>query len=719
MVKGTVLWNLNAGEIARRINVKEFDNLPGAKGVYVQEGVVAVLLIDGRFVTKLTSGVYYFDSTIERIADAVRHIWRFFTGRKEGGSPNEDEIRRGRVGSELRNLGKASLVEVILMAEGAIPLILGVTTSGNGLVFSPYTVKTKLEDIEVALSLQMELSDFSAFRRNYLTKQASFRIADLQVILNAPVANLLQEYLAYETLEVAVLPPALKERLRQCLTEKINSVLYGIRVRQIIDITVDSNDFDRFRELEHKLYCSNKELDYLIRTNEFKNRLAQEKNSQTIRETRSEEDLRYALQKLNRDSLLHDDEMEEFCQLLANQKAIREAQTDEDREKALQAIQKSRLIREDEFEDLQYELKNHHDKRAETDLIFHWQSYQRTETQRVSAERDIAILTAESDKAIEQAQYEQAKQELGHQIDLQRENTAFSVEMNDVAREEQKKDDDYGDHRWDVEEEHTVRSAKDKADTIDYAENKRLQRLQNELNMTLDKISRLKEEGRKDKAQDYEHELNKLKHEEDRLRIQQETERILIEAKKGMNAAQLAALGMDKLHPDAQKALAEALSSDKENAFMQKTAEEKTALLKEMIEQSRNIEKESREQQERTLEKLMSFMAEAMKTNASVVQSAVSGQKTTDEAFLKTMKDVATHRLNEVESDKEEARRDTRHAQARMDHAQDTALHYTTKFASTESIADAIKHSSEEVQCPKCFAWGEKGHRCPECGYQL
>ena len=58
IVKGTVLWNLNPGEIARRINVNEFASLSGAKGVYVQEGVVAVLMIDGREVTRLTSGVY-------------------------------------------------------------------------------------------------------------------------------------------------------------------------------------------------------------------------------------------------------------------------------------------------------------------------------------------------------------------------------------------------------------------------------------------------------------------------------------------------------------------------------------------------------------------------------------------------------------------------------------------------------------------------------------
>jgi len=81
MVKNCVVWNLAKGEVARRINVSEFEHLSGAKGVYVQEGVVAVLMIDGKVVTRLSSGVYYFPTAIERFGQTLRHIWRFFTGK--------------------------------------------------------------------------------------------------------------------------------------------------------------------------------------------------------------------------------------------------------------------------------------------------------------------------------------------------------------------------------------------------------------------------------------------------------------------------------------------------------------------------------------------------------------------------------------------------------------------------------------------------------------
>ena len=773
IVKGTVMWSLNPGEIAQRINVNEFDSLSEAKGVYVQEGIVAVLMIDGQIAAQLSSGVYYFQTGFERFGEALRNIWRFFTGKKQNGSANDDELRRGRLGSYLQNLGKSSLVDVILVTEGVIPIVFGIEANESGFIFQPFTIKTKLENVDVALSMHMEISEFSAFRKNYLTPKPFLRIADLQMLLVEPIRNYLQEVLAYETVESSVLSPALKERIRRRLSDKLNTILYGISVRQIIDISIDSNDFERFRELEHKLYCSNKELEYLIRTNDFKNRLASEENCQKIREARSEEDLRYALQQLNKDALLHDDEMEAFCQLLANQKAIREAQTDEDREKALQEIKKSTLIREDEFEDLQYELKKHHDDRTEVDLILHWQRFRRTEKERISAKKDIALLTADSQKAIEQAEFEIAKQQQVHKHELGREEIAFEVERNDVVRGERKKDDDYGDHRRDEDHRRDISEDRDWTDNVDYEENLEIERLRKEQGIALDAMARMRAEDRADKAQT-------IAHSKKMAQMEHETQRILIDAQKGMSAEQIAVMNIDGLSEAAQIALATTLSSSKEGEYLKMVTEEKVAMMKELVEQSRGIEKESREQQERTLNKMMAFMTEAMKTNASVVTRAVAGQRESVENTLNTVKDIATHRQDEVDSDRREARNDARHAQSRLDHPQDTALHYTTKFASTESVADALKGKEEigsiiltykimsmgdmcfglsdiytmmqhgqvgpdtelmingqifkaydrpelkgrldeifSVVCPNCGATGLKGHLCPECKKQL
>lgn len=774
IVKGTVMWCLNPGEIARRININEFDNLSEANGVYVQEGVIAVLMIDGKITAQLSSGVYYFETKTERFIGALRNIWRFFSGKKQNGSANEDELRRGRLGSVLQNLGESSFVDVALVTDGVIPLVFGINSvNEGGFVFWPFTIKTKLENVKVALSLQLVISDFSAFRKNYLTKQSFFRIADLQVILQGPIYNYLQEVLAYETIESPVLSPRLKERIRQGLSEKLNAILYGISVYQVIDISIDSNDFERFRELEHKLYCTNKLLDYLIRTNDFKNRLATETNSQKVREARSEEDLRHALQLLNKDALLHDDEIEEFCQLLANQKAIREAQTDEDREKALTNINKSKLIREDEFDDLLHELKKHQDSRDEIDVILHWQRYRRTNKESISALTDIELLTADSKKAIEQAQFEAAKQQQSHDHELDRASFTFQIEKNDAARGERKKEDDYGDYRRDEGHRRDISEDRDWANNVDYEENLHIARIKKIQDISLASMNTMREQDRTDNAQ-------YIAHKETLTRIEHDTQRALIDAQKGMSPAQIAAMNLSEMPEAAQIAFASSLQSSIEGEYLKKTAEKEVEMMQEVVKQTRDLEKENRERYERAYDKMMSFASDAMKTNASIAAGSTAERRDSVENTLKTVKDIATHRQDEVDSDRREAKNDARHAQSRLDHTQDTALHYTTKFASTESIADAMKgdegksdsifrykimsmgsrlyqlgeiyamiqqgivgpdtnimingiiykaydcpemkdliDKTYSVECPNCGATGLRGHLCPECKKQL
>lgn len=771
LVKNTVLWSLNAGEVARRINVNEFANISNAKGVYVQEGVVAILMIDGRIVAKLSSGVYYFPTGIERFGGALRNIWRFFAGKKNNGSFNEDEIRRGRLGSELQNLGKQALIDVVLMTEGVIPIVLGVKSSHGTIEFEPYVIQSNLTDINVGVSMTLEISDFQKFRINYLTKNSSCRIYDLQVALYEPIRNTIQEVLAYEAIEASVFPPEVRERLRKNIINKVNAVLLGIQVSQLIDITLSSEDFNRFREIEHKLYCSKKELDYLIRTNDFKNRLQDEENAQIIREARSEEELRYALNKLNKDKLIHDDEMEAFCQLLASQKAIRTAQTDADIEKALLNIRKNSLIAQDDFEALESELRINKGRRIEVEDIFRWQSLKRTESERISVQKDLDILTATADKEVEQAAFERDKQKQTHNQELEKDKRFHEVDINDINRSEVRKDDEYSDERRTKTHQMSIQETKDIIDVEDEAKKREIERARIAQENALKALSTIKEEERKDKAQDYDHEENLVK-------IAAETERFFAETTKSMSAEQIAATKLDSLSVEGQAAVAAAISSQKELDWLKTSTDERVRMIQELAEKSASIERESRDQQERTLSKMMEFMSEAMKTNASVVAGAVQGQRDTTNQILSTVKDVSTHRLNEIESDKQEYKAEAHHAQSRLDHTQDTALHYTTSRAKSEVAADAIKNTDTPLadiikynivaygagfftsladilaminagditpdtelningktcvaydrpelrssldrkygaKCPNCDADGLKGHTCPECG---
>lgn len=700
MVKNTVFWSLNPGEVARRINVNEFANISNARGVYVQEGVIAVLMIDGRIVTKLSSGVYYFPTAIERFGSALKHIWQFFAGKKAGGNDNDDDIRRGRLGSELQNLGKQSLIDVVLVTEGVIPVVLGVKPVDGNMEFCPYTIHAQLADVEVGVSMNIEIVDFYKFRINYLTKNHSCRIHDIQATLNEPIRNTIQDVLAYEPVEAPVFSPEIRERLKNNIAAKVNAVLLGAQVSQIIDITLRNEDFERFRELEHKLYCSNKELDFLVRTNDFKNRLQDEENSQIIRNAKSEEELRYALDKVNKDKLLHEDEMVAFYTMLNAQNKIREAQSDADVENALRDIEKTKLISKDDFEALESELRLNKGRRSEVEEIFRWQSLRRTETERISAQKDIAIESAKADKEIEQTEYERDKQKQAHTHELEKDELEHIVYKNDVERAEVRKDDDYGDERRMKTHQMDVIEAKDALDLADDAEKREIERARIAQENALNALSKMKEEDRKDKAQDYEFSLETQKIGMEELRL-----------KTGMTAEQLATLNFDKLDAKAQEKIAEAFSSRRDFDTYKQLNEDKMKMMQDFMDKTLSMKNDEGDRLER-------MMREMMSNNSDIAKSAVAGQRETMNSFMSAMKDVSTHRLNEVESDKREYKAEAHYAQSRMDHTQDSALRYTTRV----SEADALKNSNVKVvyvRCWNCGAEGEQGGVCPECSSKL
>lgn len=700
MVKNCVVWSLVKGEVARRIGVGEFEKLSGAKGVYVQDGVTAVLMADGKILTALSSGVYYFPTAVERFTGALRNIWLFFAGKKQNGSQNEYEPQGGRLGSVLQNLGKNPHVDVVLAIDGIIPIVLGM----RQMDFYPYTVQTRRSSLQVGVTMNLAISDLNLFRKNYLTDKNYCRVWDLQNKILDPVGNVLQKMLEHEDIEAATLPPVLEARVREAIINKVNTVLYGVTVTRVIDISINSDDFERFHDLEHKIYNTEKELEYLIRTNAFKNRLIAENNSQKLKEARSEEDIRYALNLLNKDRLLHDDEMEAFCQLLASQKKIREAQTDADTDKALLEIKGNRLVSEDDYEELVHELKKKKDARQEVESILHYQSVRRVETERMNAEKDLGILAARNEGELEQAQYETASQELLHQHILEKSQALHHVEMNDVARGERKKDDDYANNLREKVHKQDMAEARDDMNLYDEQERLEIQRDNLARQNALDALAQLEEMKRAGKSQDYEHEEVMAKI---RTASQKELQQIIA----GMSADKIAATHLTELSPEAQVAMAAAFSSTKELEWRKKSEEERFSIIMSLVEKSSRIDKESREQQERTIDKILQFMANEMKANVSVVTGAVDGQRATAKAQMDTIRDVATNRINEVTADKQEYREEAHHSQSRLDKTQESSLNYTTMTSEAKLQTDRVKAMSGAAQETTYYMIPEFGER--------
>ena len=140
-------------------------------------------------------------------------------------------------------------------------------------------------------------------------------------------------------------------------------LFYGVSIERVVEIVSNQQDLERFRELSKELYLSEKELDYLIRTNDFRNRLSTQENLQTIHEAGSALDLHKKLKEINKDQLIFDDDLEKFYMLLSREKTIREAKNENEIAIALAEIEKTELLREEDLDMIRLGIKERKDQR--------------------------------------------------------------------------------------------------------------------------------------------------------------------------------------------------------------------------------------------------------------------------------------------------------------------------------------------------------------------
>ena len=188
-----------------------------------------------------------------------------------------------------------------------------------------------------------------------------------------------------------------------------------MEVLSVLDITDSSADFERFRAVERELFASEKELDFLQRTGEIRNRLEQEENKQQVDRAQNAEQLRQALQMVNKDKLLSEDEMEQFVQLLESQKRIRqagvmrdEAMAKEEIRQALIEMKKSGLVKDDELAALENSLLQGKIDRENVTEVMRIQAMHRLDLERQIAELDLSDNREDHDmaRALRKVQHE-------------------------------------------------------------------------------------------------------------------------------------------------------------------------------------------------------------------------------------------------------------------------------------------------------------------------
>ena len=242
--------------------------------------------------------------------------------------------------------------------------------------FKPMVIKTKFYDLHVGLNAMFQILDKERFINHYLTDCSLLTTAHIVDTISDSVRSTLQQLLEEREWDGSSLPADIRREMKESINEIATEQFYGLGIARIVEITADSSDMERFRNLSREMYLSEQELDYLQRTNEFRNRMTAVQNAQQIAEARSEAELRAELDKINKDNLLNKDEMDKFQLMLDSQRRLREARTKEEEDALLAEIRKQGLLRDIDYKRLEQEAEL---ERRQRERDFEFQEQQRQE----------------------------------------------------------------------------------------------------------------------------------------------------------------------------------------------------------------------------------------------------------------------------------------------------------------------------------------------------
>ena len=770
IVSGRAIWNIQKGEIARLITETEFAAADNLKGVIIQEGCMAMVYIDGQLVSMMPAGVYTFPAKTEteirlerrqseidqqqdelerqrrelekeedekaranaqsfasrgvfgEIAAFGRGVMNFLFGKKKNEKPEQRNTRMQRTVQKLKMLPAPKICRVYIASNRIINMLFGATMDAEGnFSFAPMAIPTKLVDVNMGVTMQLQISNMQQLVQNYLADRSRLTVADIQQELQPGVKAQLTQMLRNLDYQANGLPEPIVNNLKTRLQATCNERMQGIEVVRVLDITDQSSDFDRFRAVERELFASEKELGFLQRTNEFRSRLEQEQNRRQIYQAQNAEELRQSLQDINKDKLLNEDEMEQFVALLESQKRIREANLQKDEviakeeiREALIDMKKSGLVKDDELAALENTLTQGKIGRENVTDIMRVQAEQKLEMERQIAEFSLSDSRLEHDMANALRQAQHQGNLTAAQLETKRLMDAYNDERNEFdwsrAFERQQKEDNYD---WDktqrervadnqqaifdqqleeqkVQAEHG-RMRQDKFDDVDILERKAAIAQRNMQAIKEAELAELKEQNRSAES------IHSM---DANVAINRDN----VEA--NMTAELLMAKNIGQVGDAGQSAFAQALGSAKENELMAQQQAEQKALYEQMM-QNQNAQNAQNQQ-------VMMQMAQMMQQG---MLGAAGAQLANQQQAFNQQQEFQQQRLDDQMQMKQEYRDNMMHQQSRMDHTQDEAMDRIGQVSTAAAGNINAFSGGNKSQQPSSTPKPEAG-KCPKCGAQ-
>lgn len=763
IVKNKAIWRIEKGEVARHIDEAEFINFEHVSGLIINEGVSAVICVNGKKVKELNGGIYDFVSPTEieyilnqRVQNeksvcgfsklAWRSIVRAWCGKKVGEVVKDntnDNLKT--IDDVIRSLNENSFISVYLKLDRSFPALFG---TKNGSDFLPIIIKTKYLDAEFGVSMLVKIDDFDLFIKQYMADKSSITVDDIQKTLKNGVAMILQDELRNEEIDGHGISKEARNRIMLRFMA-LSETLQGIQIVNVGDITCSNKDFERLRGLARELYCSEQELSYLKRINEFKNRLAGVEIINKVQEAKNDLELMKALDEVNKDKLLLTEEQEKFCMLLSRQKQIREAQNEMEVTKALNDIKRTKLLNEDEFEEFEESLRLGKFERNNIQEAMRLQSLATLQKKEIELKTEVIKYTIKQEADIEDTRFDAWKQNTAHEsekVDImdslygkehisnrnrlleQQELTSLqnqfadSRELNiaihknkllfeniksrqledEYAWQKEHKDYLFGEEKKDNDYR---RDFKKKKDEISLEEDK-LKILEAKQTISLNAMARMKamkaQEREMEHKQQMEREEMAYRERINMASMSHEEAMRKLENEGNYSAEQMF---VSKLNTDTETARIYASkfsSENKMNAMIdaQKKIDEERAhmdwIRKENEERYRDFLEKQQEDTKNMMFQMMDFAKHSMEVNVGVANNAIRGQQENEKEHFNRYERISTYRIgelgnyseqrmNDIRTQKEEYREQMKYEQQRHDLHQDKALNYTTKVTEAES----------------------------------
>ena len=541
-VKQKIFWNIQKGEVACRVNESEFVSYDSAQGLIVNDGTTAYIKANGKVLAEIHGGIYDFvdPDELERIlesrrggaagalAGGGRFLINALLGRrvKDKFDKSGDPERQRSLDAVIESMKRHEAFSLTLKLDKSFSLVFGSGTAEEMAEFKPMTVRTKLLDLQMGLRAIFRISDFERFAEYFLTDERVATTLKIAAKLQPTIQNAVQAVMQDREVEGTSIAADVVE----LITAKIVAAgdqFYGLTLERVAEVAASNEDLERLRSLSRELYLSEQELDFLRRTNDFRNRLATETNGQAIADARSDLQLYQGLQEVNKDRLLADAELDKFYTVLSREKRIRDAQSEEEVEAALSDIEKTGLLREEDVENLRIDIAERRYQRGQVIKLMQLKDEIEFEKVRTAGEGQIAVETMRQ-----------------------------GLELQELTLAHRRREDEYSDDRR-AKEREQMRADREAELELDDAE----------MNAQIERLRKVKEINREDKKMD-------LDHEREMERLKQEA----LDKKARMTAEQLMAVAAgENLDSQAAVKFAESFSAGKNVEQVQQAAEARIA----------------------------------------------------------------------------------------------------------------------------------------------